>query len=76
MVSISFCLAKLLSCTTETHRLFQINCYSYLGREVSFFFIVVRFLILKISEDWDLVQYWNEDTFIDGFLRLRIVYHT
>ena len=40
-----------------------------LGKEVSYFFIMVKFWISKIIENWDLVDYQKEDSFIDDLLQ-------
>ena len=40
-----------------------------LGKEVSYFFVAVKFGISRITEEWDLVNYQKEDSFIDDWLR-------
>ena len=68
MVSLLFCFVFSLALQGPI-RYFKSVVRVNLGKEVSYFFTVVKFWISKISEDWDLVGYQKEDPFIDVLLQ-------
>ena len=68
MVSLLFCFVFCLALQGPI-RYFKSVVRVNLGKEVSYFFTVIKFWISKISEDWDLVGYQKEDPFIDVLLQ-------